>query len=223
MVKLIIFDWDDVFTLGSKEGYYECYRKAIYGVGNKLSKKEIWDRIIETWGKSYKFVLSVLTKEKPEMLNEAIKIYEENYFGNTFVKNLKLVKGANELLERLVKKYKLAVATGQNPTLFYDKIVPIYKIPDVFSKIIFSQDIKDPEKQKPHPYAVEKIMHDLGFKPEETIFVGDAHSDVKMAQAAEVTPIVVLTGHLDKQSAQELGVKYIIENVGKIEKILENL
>ena len=33
MIKLLIFDWDDVITLGSKEGYYQCYRKTIKEFG----------------------------------------------------------------------------------------------------------------------------------------------------------------------------------------------
>lgn len=223
MIKLIIFDWDDVFTLGSKEAYYNCYRKAIYSVGVKLSKKKIWEGIIATWGKSYKVVLAELLKERQELLDEAIKIYDHHFFGKTFVKNLKLVGGANDLLNRLSKKYKIAIATGQHPILFNEKIIPMYKIPKVFSKIIFSIDIKDPDKQKPHPWALNKIMKDFGFTPEQTIFVGDAQTDVLMAQAAKVTPIVVLTGHLTKPEAEMLNVKYIIKDVTKLEKILEKL
>lgn len=221
MIKLIIFDWDDVITLGSKDGFYECYHKAIGNVGAKLSRKEEWKRIIATWGKSHKVVLAELLKENPKLLDSVIKIYEENFFGETFAKNLRLVRGTRSLLKRLSKKYTLAIATGQHPQLLNDKIIPKYKIPDVFSQIIFSIDIKDPEKQKPHPWALNKIMKDLGFKPEETIFVGDAHSDVKMAQAAGVVPIVVLTGHLTKSEAEKLNVKYIIKDVSRLEKVLE--
>lgn len=223
MIKLIIFDWDDVFTLGSKEGYYQCYRNATRGVGIKLTRSKIWQGIIATWGKSFKVVLAEILKKHPELLEKAIKIYEKNLFGDTFVKNLKLTKGANELLKKLSKRYTLAVATGQNPILFNDRIVQMFKIPKVFSQIVFSQYIKDPEKQKPHPYALEKIMKNLKFKPSEAVFVGDAHNDVKMAQAAKVTPIVVLTGHLSKSAAEKLDVRYIIKDVTSIEKILREM
>lgn len=223
MIKLIIFDWDDVITLGSKEGYFECYHKAIQGVGIKLSKKEEYKRIVNNWGKAFEVELAGLLKESPESLSKATKIFYDNFFGQTFIKNLKLVRGANSLLNKLSKKYTLAVATGQHPVLFKDRIVPMFKIPDVFSKIIFSIDIKDPEKQKPHPWALNKIMKDLGFKPKETIFVGDARTDVLMAQAAGVIPIVVLTGHLIKIEAGKLNVKYIIKDVTKLEKVLEKI
>jgi hypothetical protein len=29
MIKLIIFDWDDVFTLGLKEGYIHCLHETL--------------------------------------------------------------------------------------------------------------------------------------------------------------------------------------------------
>jgi len=37
MIKSIIFDWDDVITLGSKVGYFKCYHQAAVGVCVELS------------------------------------------------------------------------------------------------------------------------------------------------------------------------------------------
>lgn len=66
-------------------------------------------------------------------------------------------------------------------------------------------------------------MQDQNIKPEETVFVGDAKSDVEMARAAGVTPIVVLTGHLTKLEAEDLSVRYIIDDVTQLEKVLNIL
>ena len=49
MIKLIIFDWDDVLTIGSKEGYFACYHKAINSVGIYLSPEEEYRRIVLKW------------------------------------------------------------------------------------------------------------------------------------------------------------------------------
>lgn len=40
MIKLIIFDWDDVFTQGSIKGYYACYHAALEAVGVRLDGAE---------------------------------------------------------------------------------------------------------------------------------------------------------------------------------------
>ena len=51
--------------------------------------------------------------------------------------------------------------------------------------------------------------------------VGDAENDVLMAKGADVTPIVVLTGHLTKEQAENLGVKFIIPDITRLEDVLE--
>jgi len=61
-----------------------------------------------------------------------------------------------------------------------------------------------------------------GFGPDQTLFVGDAKSDVLMARQAKVEPVAVLTGHLDRKEAQDLGVKYIIENVTCLPEVFKN-
>ena len=38
MLKLIAFDWDDVFTLGSTKGYLQCYHETLIEIGVELGK-----------------------------------------------------------------------------------------------------------------------------------------------------------------------------------------
>ena len=59
-IKLIIFDWDDVFTLGSKEGYYACYHQALEGVGVQLKPEKERKRILTKWGQSHREELKEL-------------------------------------------------------------------------------------------------------------------------------------------------------------------
>lgn len=223
MIKLIIFDWDDVITIGAKEGYFACYRKAINSVSVYLSPEEEYRRILLKWGKIYKEEVKSLLMDHPELVYKATKVYEKVFWEDTFTDHLKFIDGTNELLLRLKKKYLLAIATGNETRMVREKIIPKFKIPDVFSELVSSCDIEDQEKTKPHPYMLELIMKKLNVLPKETVFVGDAIGDVKMAINAGVTPIVVLTGQLNKQKAQELGVRYIVNNVTEIETVLNKL
>lgn len=223
MTKLIIFDWDDVLTLGAKEGYYACYRKAINDLGVFLSPEEEKKRILAKWGKSFREELKELLKEKPELVDKACKIFDEAYWGNTFVDSLSVIEGTNEMLVRLQKKYILAVATGNHDKMLQDRILPHFNIPDVFSQIISSHEIEDQEKTKPHPYMLEVIMNKQNVTLDETIYVGDAKNDVVMAHRADVIPVVVLTGHLNRQEAEELGVEYIIDDITKLEEVIDQI
>ncbi|QQR63643.1 HAD family hydrolase [Candidatus Roizmanbacteria bacterium] len=220
MVKLIIFDWDDVITLGAKEGYFKCYHKAISAVGVTLSPEEEKKRILAKWGKSFRTEIEELLKENPELVDEACRVYDKEFWGNTFVDSLRLVSGINETLLRLKNKYTLAVATGNDQKMLSERIIPKFYIPSVFSRIITSHEIVDQEKTKPNPYMLEVIMKEQNISPEETVFVGDAKTDVEMAFNAHVKPVVVLTGHLTRGEAGILGVDHIIDTATQIENIL---
>lgn len=223
MLKLIVFDWDDVITTGAIKGYFECYHKAIKDVGIVLTPKEEKKRILAKWSKSFRTVIEELLKDNPELVDKACTIFYDSFWGETFVNSLKLVDGVNEILVALSKKYKLAVASGNDQKMLKEIIMPKFNIPDVFSQIITSHDIDDQSKTKPHPYMLEVLMKNLNVKPQETVFIGDAKTDVLMARNADVTPIVVLTGHLNNEEAEQLQVQYIINDISQIEKVIKEI
>lgn len=212
MKKLVVFDWDDVVTLGSKEGYYACYRETLNALNIVLPEDELHKRIQRRWGQPYQEELRELLLERPDLLNQANKLFEEKFWGDVFVRELREVPGANELLTYLSSKYTLAVATGNHPDMLKKKIFPRFNIPDVFAQIITAYDVP-PEKTKPDPYMLEQIMKKQQCTPSETIYIGDAENDAKMAQNALVEPIVVLTGHLNRREAEKLGVKQILPDI----------
>jgi HAD superfamily hydrolase (TIGR01509 family) len=222
MIKLIIFDWDDVFTQGSIKGYYASYHAALEGVGVKLDPSEEDRRIKAKWGAGGKKQLEYLLREHPELVDKAFEIYQQHSHGNTFVDCLTIIPGAQKFLIQLADKYTLAIATGAHPKVLHDLVMPKFHIPDVFAQIITIYDLDDMTHAKPHPYIAQKIMETQGVKPEETVLVGDAQSDMQMAWNAGIEPIAVLTGHLSRQEAEDLGVKHIIKNVMLLEAELAN-
>jgi len=223
MIRLIIFDWDDVFTLGSTRGYYECYHKALLGVGVELDPKEEDKRIRDKWGSGHVSQLKDLLRERPELVGKAIRLYEDHFFGMTFVDCLEVVKGSQQMVADLSKNYKLAVATGGHPKILKDRVLSKFRFPDVFSQILTIYDIDDLAHAKPHPYMINKILETLNVAPSEAVMVGDAENDVRMARAAGVEPIVVLTGHLNREQAEALNVKHIIEDVTQLSTILNKI
>ncbi|MCK4775210.1 MAG: HAD family hydrolase [Candidatus Krumholzibacteria bacterium] len=222
MIKLIVFDWDDVFTIGSKEGYFACYHNALLAVGVELTPEEEEHRIVAKWGQSHREELKELLKEHPERVDEACEQYEKELFGNTFVDALHVLDGVQELLERLGKKYTLTVVTGQHHDIFWKHVTPKFNIPKVFSKVVSAYQLPK-EHQKPDPYPIRQMMEEYDVTAEETIMVGDSISDVQMAKNAGILPVVVLTGYLNREKAEALGVQHIIKDVREIEEVLENL
>lgn len=219
MIKLIIFDWDDVFSLGSQKGYYQCYFAALKAVGVKLSQEEAIKRIKAKWGQPVKAELEHLLQEHLELVDKAIDVFYQHRFGPTFFNQISIVKNGQKTLGSLAKKYLLALATGTDRKAL-NYTFTHYSVPNFFTQIICSSDLKNANQYKPHPYMINQILKTQKIKPHEAIFVGDATNDVLMAQAAKVKTIVVLTGHLTEFKAKKLGADYIIGDVNQIESLL---
>lgn len=218
--KLIIFDWDDVITLGAKEGYFSCYDFALSKVGVTLPENVKTERILKRWGTNHREELIELLKEHPGLIDDAAKAYEEAFFGDVFVNSLTTIAGTADTLKKLSKRYKLAVAIGGHPKVIKERIIPRFGIPDVFEVVLSGYDIHDPRKTKPDPFMLNTIMDKVGVTNTETIYVGDAENDVLMAQNAGIEPVVVLTGHLSESKARDLGAKSILPDVTFIESVL---
>jgi phosphoglycolate phosphatase-like HAD superfamily hydrolase len=219
MVELIIFDWDDVFTTGSIEGYYRCCQKALEAVG--VAVGPIQDaRLKETWAESHQAQLAHTLQEHPDLVPDAIRVYEDHWFGDTFVDCLEVVPGAQDFLTAIATRYTLAIASGAHPDVLVNRVFPKFHIPDVFAQVATIYDV-GLGHAKPDPYMAYEIMENQGVPPQRTVFVGDAPSDMEMAWRAGIKPIAVLTGHLNRQQAEDLGVEHIVDDVTLIEPELE--
>lgn len=217
MIKLIIFDFDGVIITGSNAGYMKSYHHALETVGVNLDPEIERQKILEHWGKGHIPQLEFLLEDHPEKVEEAVKAWEDN-FKNNFRKSLKIIPGAKEAIIRLSKKYQLAIISGAHRQMLLE-LIDEYDI-DYFSDVISSYDFDDPAKRKPAPYAINMLLEKYGLEKSETVSVGDDRTDVEMARAAGVTPIVVLSGNLRQEEAEELGVGYIIPNISSLESFL---
>ena len=228
MIKLIIFDWDDVFTKDSIKGYYKCYHEALVAVGVELPADKETELIKAKWGAGHRqqlqYILEQTGHPEPEVLDKANDAYEKHFFGTTFIGCLTSIPGSKEFLDDISKRYKIAVATGSHPDILKKRLMPKFGIPeDIFAEIMTIYYLDDIAHAKPHPMMAEKIMASVGVKPEETVLVGDATSDMQMARNAGVIPIAVLTGHLSRQEAEDMGIEHIIDDVTLLELELEKL
>ncbi len=222
MIKLVIFDFDGVIVTGTNQGYFYCYHQALINVGVKLSPQEEKKRVEERWGKGYKSQLELLLKENLELLPRAVASYEKCYESDRFQKNIRLIKGAKEELETLSKYYTLAIASGMIKKTM-NILINKFKIKNYFKNIITIDDVEKEEYRKPSPYMINSIKGTFSISSNETVYVGDAKSDVIMAQNAKVTSIVVLTGNLNRKEAEKLGVKYIVKDITYLNDLLIKL
>lgn len=81
----------------------------------------------------------------------------------------------------------------------------------------------DDRPNKPAPDGVFYAVEKLGSKLENTIFVGDADTDILTAKNAGLESIGVLWGFRDREIIEEAGAEYIVDTVKDLEKLLKDL
>lgn len=74
----------------------------------------------------------------------------------------------------------------------------------------------DVERAKPDPFPVVKTMNELGFKPEETLVVGDMVFDILMGQRAGAKTIGVTYGNGTLADLQACRADYIIDDFAEL-------
>ncbi len=73
------------------------------------------------------------------------------------------------------------------------------------------------EAGRPEPHMIRRVMEELGVEDaSQVISVGDTAADVRSAQAAGVTSVGVLTGHLSRAEFGELGADHVLDSVADI-------
>jgi len=221
-ISMIALDWDDVVTRGAKDGYFACFRKTLKYLGVTMDWQEAQQRIMAKWGGSIFEECKELLKDHPYLVAQAVDYYVTLLNSETYLGTLSVIPGVQQSLEELNRRYTLCVVSGASRSLIQQKIMPRFNIPNVFARILSSGDFAEPVKQKPNPYMLELLLQEYGLKPWQALYVGDATGDVQMAQAAGVQPVVVLTGHLTKQEAQELGVELIIPDITHLPGVLHS-
>lgn len=123
--------------------------------------------------------------------------------------------GVEELIKKLKKKYKLAIATGSS------RVTTRYSINKRFQNYFdFIVTINDVKRGKPAPDQLFLICKKLNVKPFECLMVGDSLYDILAAKNAKMDSVGVLTGYTSKKELLKRGAKDVLSSVSKINSYL---
>lgn len=76
--------------------------------------------------------------------------------------------------------------------------------------------------KKPAPYGALLIARDLGFSPEEFVYIGDTDVDMKTANAAGMFPVGALWGFRSREELIENGAKVVVETPLEVLRLFDN-
>jgi phosphoglycolate phosphatase len=126
--------------------------------------------------------------------------------------------GINEMLKNIKNEgFKTAIVTNKVDYAAQELCKRLFPEIDL---VVGSVDNRP---NKPAPDGAYYAIETLGSEKENTVFVGDADTDILTAKNAGLKSIGVLWGFRDREIIEEKGAEYIVETVDDLEKLLISL
>ncbi|WP_199619529.1 HAD family hydrolase [Paenibacillus alkalitolerans] len=211
MIKCIIFDLDG--TIGNTLPLcIAAFKKSIEPLaGRTLSDREI----IDTFGPSEEGTVRALI---PDHFDEGIEDYIK-YYSDLHVMCEAPFDGIIEVLEFAKNRnVHLAMVTGKGERST-EITLSVYGIRSYF-EIIETGSPKGPRKVQ----GIMNVLEQLRISPKESLYVGDAPSDIMAAREAKV-PIIAAAwaDTADKEQLQALRPDWLFSSVEEFKQYIEQV
>lgn len=175
MIKAIVFDVDGVL-IDSLEANIKFIQDLMRKAGYKPPTRKQYTAIFHL---NMMDVIKHLTKSQSE--KEIKRIWKIGASRDVAYPTelIKIPKDAEETIKLLSKKYLLAIVTNRVKAGLYE-IPQLAKLKRYFKVAVSYEDTIN---HKPHPEPLLLAAKRLGVNPNESVYVGDAESDIKAARA----------------------------------------
>jgi pyrophosphatase PpaX len=206
MKKIIIFDYNGVLV-NDLDLHLEAFLELARRHNSNITREQMLEDFhITSREKSKKAIGSNDEKEI-----DAAQLEKEDIYIEMANKRGVLFPDTKETLEALSTNHELAIVS--NSTQKQMRQVFPKDLLDKFKIVMTYEDIKKP---KPDPSSINKVMEELGFEPEDTVFVGDSPNDMKTAQNAGVKAIGIDTGNDSEKELKDGGADVVIHSLKEL-------
>lgn len=213
MVKLIILDFDG--TLGdTRANIILTMSQALARRGYPVASEEA---IAATIGLRLENCVEQLVPgiSKADAL-ECARTYRELFELNRKLLVPKLFPEVKETLSRLKQQgFVLTVASSRSSGSL-NEFLEEMGVAGCISYVLGANNVTH---AKPHPEPVLKTLAELGFKPEETLVVGDMPVDIQMGQGAGARTCAVTYGNASREDLEAVHPDFIIDSFAELMEI----
>ena len=215
-IKLIIFDFDgtladthELIVKTNQEAMKamnypvrdeEAIRKTIglpLEAGIRTLFPELTDEVIPAWCAMYRKVFDVLKTQIVPILFPEVKETLEWLYG---------------------KGYVLTVASSRHSSSL-NAFLRDMGIAECFQYVLGADNVA---KAKPDPEPVLQTMRDLGYKPAETLVVGDMPVDIFMGARAGAGTVGVTYGNSNRPELMQAGADYVLDHFSELITVLNH-
>jgi pyrophosphatase PpaX len=180
MIKAVIFDIDGVL-IDSLKANHKLFRSLLKQAGYEK---------LPTLGEYKKFfhltasdTFKELTGAKKKEINRLMQMLHNT---KRSAASIKVTPGSVSAIKRISKNYRLALVTSRIEA-GVEHYMEVTKTKELFEVIVHYGHYKNP---KPHPEPLLLACKRLRIKPEQTVYIGDAHTDIAAARAANMKVIL---------------------------------
>lgn len=210
MYKNIIFDFDGTIA-DSKKSSSIATKKAFSEFGLHIPS----DTQIEYYmgipiEKSFDLMSEKSLSENE--LNQLMELFRR-YYKETETLYLNIFDGMTEQLAELHEKYKLFVVSSKKTDVLKRNLKKL-KVEHFFLEVIGSDKV---ENYKPSPDGIIYILNKYNLHRNQTIYIGDAVFDIKMANNANLDSCAVTWGSHDVEELKRENPTFIITNVHQLD------
>jgi len=210
MITAVLFDFDGTL-IDSVKSVWKEYRRTARVLN--LPKRRFED-FARQLGKPWESALiSLWPGIDVKKFTEVYRLEREQVMA---------IDGVLEALGRLKGRYKLGILTSRGGKTLFKHLESTGIGTQAFDLILHKESLRN---HKPNPDALYQACEELGIRPSEAVYVGDARVDVQCARAAGMKFIGVLTGGATRKDFEECGVsgKDILETIKDLPEKLKTI
>lgn len=215
-MRLAVFDVDGTLI----DSRASIFRAAVEAAHRINIEPPTYDQVRGIVGLS---LFEALEAMRPDLDPETIAAYTRE-FQNAFITfhaepdfSEDLYAGAQETLLRLKNEnWLIGMATG-NSRRGVTRILAHYGWEDIFDVTFCADD----GPSKPHPHMLECNMKALGVEAHQTLMIGDATYDIRMARSAGAYAVGVSWGFHTVSELEAAGAHEIVDDYTALNRALD--
>jgi beta-phosphoglucomutase len=214
LAEAAIFDWDGTLA-DTRQVIVASFQKALSNINIKTRAEFIERRIGTGAARTFQEILQKSGKPSNDAIIKRLlkkKIQAEIDLSS----KVKLLDGAEELLQSLQGKVKVALASMNNRAVI-DPILTAMDIYRFFNVVLTVEEVKE---FKPDPEIFLKAAAKLGISSEKCVVLEDSIFGVQAAKNAGIRCIAVLTGVYTRSELEKAKPELIVDSLKQKDKIL---
>ena len=187
MIEAIVFDLDGLL-LDSEQVWGEVREQLVKERGGRWREQaqtEMMGMSSVEWSRYMHDELG-LSEPPEEISGEVVRRLEERYR-----RELPLIEGAKEAVERLAARWPLGLASSSNRELI-DLVLELSGLAPFFRVTVSSEEVP---RGKPAPDVYLEAARGLGVPPQRCAAVEDSRNGIRSAKAARMKVIAIPNPH----------------------------